>query len=48
MKSHVDRLGRLGVVFPRKLAVDMVLTSLPESYSQFLKDYYMTDHDVTL
>ncbi|KAL7602970.1 hypothetical protein Lser_V15G17282 [Lactuca serriola] len=48
MKSHIDRMGKLGVVFSRKLAVDMVLQSLLESYSQFLKGYYMTDHDVTL
>ena len=48
MKLHIDRLGMLGVVFPRKLVVNMVLQSLPESYNQFVKNYYMTDNDVTL
>ncbi|KAL7595372.1 hypothetical protein Lser_V15G28487 [Lactuca serriola] len=48
MKSHIDRLGMLGVVFPRELAIDLVLVSLLESYSQFIKDYYMKEHDVTL
>ena len=48
MKSHVDRLRILGDVFPRKLVVDMVLQSHPESYSQYPKDYFVTDHGVTL
>ncbi|KAL7588759.1 hypothetical protein Lser_V15G39536 [Lactuca serriola] len=48
MKSHIDMLRMLGVVFPRKLAIDWVLQSLPESYSEFVKDYYVTDHDMTL
>ncbi|KAL7602835.1 hypothetical protein Lser_V15G19483 [Lactuca serriola] len=48
MKSHIDRLGMLGVDVSRKLAVELVLKSLPESYSKFIKDYYMTDHDMTL
>ncbi|KAL7612134.1 hypothetical protein Lser_V15G06167 [Lactuca serriola] len=43
MKSHIDRLGMLGVDVSRKLVVDLVLQSLPKSYSQFVKDYYMTD-----
>ncbi|KAL7603384.1 hypothetical protein Lser_V15G14679 [Lactuca serriola] len=48
MKSHIGRMRMLGVVFPRKLAYDWVLQSLTESYSEFAKDYYMTDHDITL
>ncbi|KAL7594729.1 hypothetical protein Lser_V15G31261 [Lactuca serriola] len=48
MKSHIDRLGMLGVGFPKKLVVDLVLQSLSEVYSQFVKDYYMTENDVTL
>ena len=47
MKSHIDRLRMLGVIVPRKLAIDWVLQSLPESYSKFIKDYYVTDHDMT-
>ena len=45
---HIDRLGMLGVVFPRKLAIDLVLQSLPKSYSEFIRDYHMTDRNVTL
>ncbi|KAL7598539.1 hypothetical protein Lser_V15G27188 [Lactuca serriola] len=48
MKTHIDRLRMLGVVFPRKLAIGWILQSLPESYSEFFKDYYVTDHDMTL
>nr|KAJ0184964.1 hypothetical protein LSAT_V11C900464860 [Lactuca sativa] len=38
MKSHIDRLRVLGVKVSRKLA----------SYSEFIKDYYVTDHYMTL
>ncbi|KAL7616185.1 hypothetical protein Lser_V15G04108 [Lactuca serriola] len=48
MKLQIDRLRILGVVFPRKLAIDWVLQSLPESYSEIIKDYNVTDHDMTL
>ncbi|KAL7618541.1 hypothetical protein Lser_V15G01506 [Lactuca serriola] len=48
MKSYIDRLDMLGVVFPKDLAIELVLVSLPESYSRFIKDYYMSDHDITL
>ena len=33
MRSHIDRLGMLGVVFQRELAVDLMLLLLPDSYS---------------
>ncbi|KAL7595910.1 hypothetical protein Lser_V15G28947 [Lactuca serriola] len=33
---------------PLELAIDLVLRSLPESYCQFIKDYYMRDDDMTL
>ncbi|KAL7592769.1 hypothetical protein Lser_V15G32936 [Lactuca serriola] len=48
MKSHIDRQRMLGIVFPRKLAIHWVLRSLLESYSEFVKDYYVIDHDMTL
>ena len=38
MKSHIDRLGMLGVVLPKELVVDWVLKSLPESYSEFIRE----------
>ncbi|KAL7603002.1 hypothetical protein Lser_V15G19196 [Lactuca serriola] len=48
MKLHIDRLGMLGVDVSRKLVVDLVLQSLPESYSEFIRVYYIMDDDVTL
>ncbi|KAL7612775.1 hypothetical protein Lser_V15G05108 [Lactuca serriola] len=48
MKSHIDRLRILGVEISGELVVDWVLQSLPESYSEFVREYYMMDHDVTL
>ena len=30
------------------MAVDWVLQSLPNSYSEFVREYYMTNHNVTL
>ncbi|KAL7584966.1 hypothetical protein Lser_V15G46133 [Lactuca serriola] len=48
IKSHIDRLRMLGVEISSKLAIDWVLQSLPKSYSEFVREYYMMDHDVTL
>nr|KAJ0210207.1 hypothetical protein LSAT_V11C400157590 [Lactuca sativa] len=48
MKSHIDRLGELGVEVSRNLTIEWVLQSLSESYSEFIKDYCVTDHDMTL
>ncbi|KAL7599056.1 hypothetical protein Lser_V15G23571 [Lactuca serriola] len=48
MKSHIDRLRMFGVEISGKLAIDWVLQSLPESYSEFVREYYMMHHNVTL
>nr|KAJ0212160.1 hypothetical protein LSAT_V11C400191400 [Lactuca sativa] len=48
MKSHIDRLRVLSVEVSRKLVIDWVLQSLPGSYSEFIKEYYVIDHDMTL
>ena len=48
MKSHIDRFNMFGVEISSELVVDWVLQSLPESYSEFVREYYMMDHDVTL
>ncbi|KAL7611091.1 hypothetical protein Lser_V15G12323 [Lactuca serriola] len=47
-KSQNYRLSMLGVEISSELAVDWVLQSLPESYSEFVIEYYMMDHDVAL
>ena len=41
MKSHIDRLIMLGASFPDKLVVNWVLQSLPESYNEFKRKYYI-------
>ena len=48
MKSHIDRLRMLGSVVCEEMAVDWVLQSLPKSYSEFVREYYMMNYDVTL
>ncbi|KAL7615286.1 hypothetical protein Lser_V15G05118 [Lactuca serriola] len=48
MKSHIDRLRMLGVKFSGKLVIDWVLQSLPESYVEFIREYYAMNYDVTL
>ena len=48
MKLHIDKLRMLGVVFPRDLAIDLDLVSLPDSYSQFITNFYEREDDVTL
>lgn len=48
MKSHIDRLIMLGASFPNELVVGWVLQSLPESYNEFKRKYYMMDHDANL
>ena len=48
MKSHIDRLRMLGSVVCEEMAVDWVLQSLPNSYSEFVREYYMMNYGVTL
>ncbi|KAL7584665.1 hypothetical protein Lser_V15G44484 [Lactuca serriola] len=48
MKSHIDRLRMMGVDILEMLAVDWIHQSLPESYSRFVRDCYMMNHDVNL
>ena len=48
MKSHIDRLRMLGSIVYKELAIDWVLQSLPNSYSEFVREYYMMNRDVTL
>ncbi|KAL7583542.1 hypothetical protein Lser_V15G45948 [Lactuca serriola] len=43
-----ESYNELGVEISSELAADWVLQSLPESYSEFVREYYMMDHDVTL
>mgnify|MGYP001545374961 CR=1 FL=1 len=48
MKSYIDKLQRVGVVFLKEQAKYLVLLSLPKLYDQFIKNLHMTNLDVTL
>ena len=48
MKSDIDKLERMGIVFPKKQAIDLVLILLPKSYVQFVESFHMRNLDVTL
>ncbi|KAL7607672.1 hypothetical protein Lser_V15G13591 [Lactuca serriola] len=48
MKSHIDRLRMLGSVVCEELDVEWVLHAHPNSYSEFVREYYMMNRDVTL
>ena len=48
MKSRIDRLRMMGSVVSEEMAVDWVLQSLPNSYSEFVREYYMTNNNVAL
>ena len=48
MKSYNDKLERMGVIFLKEQAINLVLLSLPKSYGQFLENFHMRNLDVTL
>ncbi|PKI66183.1 hypothetical protein CRG98_013436 [Punica granatum] len=48
MIGYVETLGRLGFSLGQELATDLILQSLPSSYSQFVMNYNMKDHNKTL
>ncbi|KAL3528071.1 hypothetical protein ACH5RR_012727 [Cinchona calisaya] len=43
MKGHIDHLERLGFPISQELATDLILNSLPESYSQFVMNFNMNN-----
>ena len=48
MKGYIDHLGRLGFPISPELGTDMILHSLPESFSQFVMNYNMNGLNKTL
>lgn len=48
MNLYIDRLGNLGVKFPKELDIDMVLKSLYSSYLQFVMNYNRHNLNKTL
>src|SRR5262249_54052809 len=48
MLGYIEKLGQLGFVMDHELSIDLVLQSLPESYSQFVLNFYMNKLDANL
>ncbi|KAK9121759.1 hypothetical protein Syun_019376 [Stephania yunnanensis] len=48
MKGCVDQLDRLEFPKSQELATDLILNSLPESYSQFVMNYKMNNMEKPL
>ena len=41
MKNYIDRLERLGTPMPTRLAVNIILSSLPKLYDNFVMNFNM-------
>ncbi|KAK9164200.1 hypothetical protein Syun_005102 [Stephania yunnanensis] len=48
MKGYVDQLDRLGFPISQELAMNLILNSLPESYSQFVMNYNMNNMEKSI
>ncbi|KAK9163132.1 hypothetical protein Syun_004034 [Stephania yunnanensis] len=48
MKGYVDQLDRLGFPISQELDTDLILNSLPESYSQFVMNYNMNNMEKSI
>ncbi|PKI47281.1 hypothetical protein CRG98_032327 [Punica granatum] len=48
MIGHVETLGQLGFPLGQELATDLVLQWLPSSYTQFIMNYNMSEHNKPL
>jgi hypothetical protein len=45
MIGYVESLERLGLPLERELAIDLILQSLPESFSHFVMNFLLNDMD---
>ena len=48
MIKDIEELQKLEMNMNKKLQVDLILQSLPDSYGQFIMNYHMNKIDVTL
>ena len=48
MIGYVENLERLGFPLEKELATDLILQSLPDSFSQFVLNFNMIDMDKSL
>lgn len=47
MISLIEKLEKLGFVLPHQLSVDLIMQSLPDSFSNFVTNFNMNDVEVT-
>lgn len=43
MNGYFERLDRLGLPVPQDLAIDLILSSLPKTYDEFVNNYTMNN-----
>ncbi|WRX27659.1 zinc finger protein [Theobroma cacao] len=48
MNGLIERLGQLGLAMAHELSIDLVLQSLPDSFSQFVLNFHMNRLEGTL
>jgi len=48
MISYIEKLDQLGFVMDHELSIELILQSLPQSFSQFIMNYQMNKLDSTL
>ena len=48
MKGYIEHLDRLGFPLSQELATDLILSSLPDSYGQFVINYNMNEMDKSI
>ncbi|XP_057996544.1 uncharacterized protein LOC131175879 [Hevea brasiliensis] len=48
MIGYIEKLGQLGFVMDHELSIDLVLQSLPPSFSQFIMNFNMNQLETTL
>ena len=48
MNTLIEKLGNLGAVMDHELSIDLILQSLPDSYSQFVMNFHMNKIDCTI
>ena len=46
--GYIERLGSLGFAMDHELSIDLILQSLPKSYSQFVLNFQMNKIEVTI
>ena len=48
MIANIEQLGKLGIVFEAETSIDLILQSLPDSWSGFIMNYNMINQKNTL